>query len=135
MPVFSFRKDEILRKKKLIERLFIEGHSFYTYPFKIQYLIVSLESPGPAQVMFVVGKRAFKLAVDRNRTRRQVREAYRLNKLFLYETLEKHKKQIVLAIIFTAKIRLNYHEIENKIKDAIKRLVKDLEKNSEHYST
>jgi len=132
MPVFSFRKDEILRKKKRIERLFAEGHSFFIYPFKIQYHVVSPEGTSPVQVMFSVGKRSFRLAVDRNRIRRQIREAYRLNKHILYESLEKHDKQIVLAIIFTAKTHIPYPDIEIKIKAVVKRLLKETERDAEH---
>jgi ribonuclease P protein component len=128
MPLFSFRKDEILRKKKLIDNLFSGGITFYNYPFKIFWLTVPLESTFPAQIMITVSKRAFKHAVDRNRIRRQIREAYRLNKSQLYDYLEKQQVQVVVALIYTANAHLPSSEIETKIKAVIKRLIKDLDR-------
>ena len=47
-------------------------------------------SPGeaPVQILISVPKKHFKHAVDRNRVKRQVREAYRLNKAILYDALQ-----------------------------------------------
>jgi ribonuclease P protein component len=128
MPLFTFRKDEILRKKKLIDNLFSGGKSFYNYPFKIFWLAVPLDSGFPAQIMISVSKRSFKHAVDRNRIRRQIREAYRMNKSQLYECLKKQNIQLVLACIYTANVHLPSAEIETKIKAVINRLIKDLDR-------
>jgi len=129
MSFFSFRKDEILRKKKLIDRLFAEGKPFFAYPFKILWLPTDIDSGFPAQILITVTKRTFRLAVDRNRIRRQIRELYRLNKHELYEHLEKHHQQGVLAIIYTARVHLPHEEMEIKIKAALKRLFKEIENN------
>jgi ribonuclease P protein component len=128
MSLFSFRKDEILRKKKLIDNLFAGGTSFFNYPFKIFWLAVPLETPFPAQILISVSKRAFKHAVDRNRVRRQIREAYRKNKFQLYEYFDQHHIQGTLAIVYTAGVHLPSAEIEIKIKAVIKRLIKDLDR-------
>jgi ribonuclease P protein component len=128
MSFFSFRKDEILRKKKLIDRLFAEGGSFFIYPFKIFWLLTPLDTPCPAQILISVGKRAFKHATDRNRIKRQIREAYRQNKQPLYEHLEKRQHQGVIAIIYTANVHLPSEDLEIKIKAALKRLLTELDK-------
>lgn len=128
MSIFSFRKDEILRKKKLIGRLFEEGSSFYIYPFKVFYLVSPLEADFPAQVMISVGKRSFRNAVDRNRIRRQVREAYRLNKQPLYDFLVNKKSQCVFALIYTANIQLPGSDHQIKIKAIVKRLCNEIER-------
>jgi ribonuclease P protein component len=129
MSVFSFRKDEILNKKKLIDRLFAEGNSFFIYPFKVHYLFAPLETPFPVQVMIIVGKRSFSLAVDRNRVRRQIREVYRLNKHLLYHILSGQNKQCILALIYKPGVIITNEELEIKIKAAFKRLQKELDKN------
>jgi len=128
MPLFTFRKDEILRKKKLIDRLFAEGTTFFIYPFKVFCLSAPLETTFPAQILISVGKRSFKLAVDRNRIKRQVREAYRLNKQHLYDHLEKSRQQCALGIIYTAKVHLPTEDLEIKIKAVLKRLYTELDK-------
>ena len=128
MSFFSFRKDEILRKKKLIDRLFAEGTSFFIYPFKIFWLSVPLESSMPAQILIGVSKRSFRHAVDRNRIKRQIRETYRLNKHHLYQHLEKNQRKGVIAIIYTGNITLTTVEMETKIKAVLKRLYAILDK-------
>jgi ribonuclease P protein component len=128
MSLFSFRKDEILRKKKLIDRLFTEGSTFYIYPFKIFWFETALESPNPAQILFSVGKRSFKRAVDRNRVKRQIREVYRVQKHELYDKLVKDQRQCVMGIIYTTNVMLTTGELEIKIKAVLKRLNSELNK-------
>lgn len=128
MSFFSFRKDEILRKKKLIDRLFAEGNSFFIYPFKVLWLPASLETDYPVQILITVTKRNFKHAVDRNRIKRQAREIYRLNKQGLYQQLEQKKAQTAMAMIYTANVHLSSEELEIKIKAIIKRLITEFDK-------
>lgn len=128
MSLFSFRKDEILRKKKLIDRLFAEGSTFYIYPFKIFWLALPLDTSNPAQILISVGKRSFKHAVDRNRVKRQIREIYRLHKHKLYDNLLKDQQHCVLGIIYTTNMHLPTEELEVKIKAVLKRLYSELYK-------
>jgi ribonuclease P protein component len=135
MSLFSFRKDEILRKKKLIELLFAEGSTFYIYPFKIFWLDLPLETSSPAQVLITVGKRSFRHAVDRNRVKRQIREVYRLQKHLLYDKLVRDQHHCILGIIYTTNIHLTTEELEVKIKAVLKRLFSELNKKLNNYSS
>lgn len=128
MALFSFRKDEILRKKKLIDRLFAEGSTFFIYPFKIFWLALPLETPNPAQILISVGKRTFKNAVDRNRVKRQIREVYRVHKHELYDHLVKDQQHCILGIIYTTNTHLPTVELEVKIKAVLMRLYSELNK-------
>ena len=76
----TFGKQEKLKSRKLIERLFEEGKSVKKYPIRLVYLQTDHTSDLPAQVGFSVPKRHFKRAVDRNRIKRLLREAYRIQK-------------------------------------------------------
>ena len=82
---FTLGKAERLKNKKLIERLFKEGSSLKVYPFKLVYLKTSHTSDFPVQAAFSVPKRRFKRAVDRNRIKRLLKEAYRLEKQIVYK--------------------------------------------------
>ncbi len=97
MPTFTFKKAERLKSRKVIELLFKDGKSFGAYPLRLVFL--KNEEPrsnAPVQFTVSVPKRSFKSAVARNRIKRKVREAWRLNKHWLYEKLEKTEGQISL---------------------------------------
>ena len=69
----------------------------------------------PAQAMFIVPKRQFKKAHDRNKLKRRMREAYRLNKTNFYTLLESANKKIIVAFIFVGKKSEEYDLIEKAI--------------------
>ncbi|MFK7813591.1 MAG: ribonuclease P protein component [Maribacter sp.] len=80
----SFPKEEKLKSKKLIEKLFAEGKSISNYPFKLIYLKTELPFDVPIQTGVTVPKKNFKSAVKRNRIKRLMRESYRLNKALVF---------------------------------------------------
>ena len=73
-------KKERLKSRKLIGRLFEEGTSIKNFPFRLVYLSTEITSVFSVKASFSVPKRNFKKAVDRNRIKRLIREAYRLEK-------------------------------------------------------
>lgn len=64
------------------------------------------------QVLFVVPKKNFKKAVVRNRIRRRLKEAYRLQKETFSSILEKLD---VLAIVYVGKEPKEFGYIRNKL--------------------
>ena len=103
MPLFTLKKKERLNKRGLIDRLFSEGEAFVSYPIRFIYFSVSKDSTeSPVKVLFSAPKRRFKKAVDRNKLKRQMREAYRINKGLL--NLESDQaNQLVIAFQYIAK--------------------------------
>ena len=73
-----FPKEEKLKSRKLIEQIFAEGESRKKFPVKVVF--IPQETLKTHQAAFSVPKRNFKLAATRNRIKRQMREAYRLQK-------------------------------------------------------
>lgn len=101
----GFGKQEKLKSRKLIEELFDRGKSINVFPVRILYIFSNLEADEKSllQVGVSVSKRNFKRAVDRNRVKRLLREAYRLQKKELLELLIKQKKKGFVFFIYTDK--------------------------------
>jgi ribonuclease P protein component len=119
----TFHKDERLRSKKLTDKLFREGSSFYAYPFRVQYLHRAPESDYPGRFLVSVSKRNFRKAVDRNRIKRLVREACRKHKHILAPKQDNKGSQLLIGLIYTGKSILAYAEIERKIILILQRLI------------
>jgi ribonuclease P protein component len=126
----TFTKTERLCNKKLIDKLFSKGKSFFHHPFKMVYCKVSatdkFTGPFPVKVIISIPKRNFKKAVDRNRIKRLVKESYRRNKALLYNELDKHDKKLTVGIIYTDKHMPTFDLIEKKIIQVIHRLILNL---------
>jgi ribonuclease P protein component len=120
VPFFSFRKEERLKSRKAIEQLFNKGNSFHVYPLRLVWC-ESNEKRGsfPVQFSLSVSKKAFKSAVIRNRIKRKVREAWRLNKPKLYMDIGISDRQFDFMIIYTSREELTSLEIHNRMRKII----------------
>lgn len=104
---FKYPKSAHLKSQKSIEQLFAEGKRAKSYPLRLLYLPITTSNHH--QAGFAVSKRNFKLAVTRNRIKRQLREAYRLNQHLLSE---KTGTKFALLFIYTAKEPLDFKRIQ-----------------------
>ena len=73
-----------------------------------------------------VSSRNFKKAVERNRIKRLLREAYRTEKQPLHEYLNKDKKQLALFLLFIDKELPQYNPLKEKMKLGIQKLIHQL---------
>ncbi|HEX8332587.1 MAG TPA: ribonuclease P protein component [Segetibacter sp.] len=99
----TFNKQERLKSHKLIEHLFTKGKSYTVFPIKAIYQFTGLNAGVNLQAGVAVSKKNFKKAVDRNRIKRLLREAYRLQKNELQNQLESKNKQLAIFFIYTGK--------------------------------
>ena len=121
----TFPKKEHLYGEKVIENLHTTGSSFLVYPLRVVYLNVSQpDEQIPVRVMIGVSKKKFKKAVDRNRAKRLMREAYRLNKSSLVSIIKKEEVKIYLSFQHIADEMLTFDEISTKMQKALDRLTK-----------
>ncbi|CAM3710781.1 ribonuclease P protein component [Pontibacter korlensis] len=116
---YTFSKEEHLCSKRLISLLFSKGSSFNLYPLRFVYYTPQDLPPGQTQVLVSVSKRYFKRAVDRNRLKRQMREAYRLNKHMLYQRPDQAPR--LLGILYIGKEKKTFHSIQKKLISGLER--------------
>ena len=119
---YFFRKADKLKSKKTIDELFGKGSSFSNYPFKVFWLPKNKEAILQAAVG--VSSRNFKKATDRNRIKRLMREAYRLQKEKLQQHLKEKDQQLSVFILYLGKELPEYETVFEKTGVIIKRLVK-----------
>jgi ribonuclease P protein component len=119
MGKFTFRKEERLNKELWIKELFDKGSSFHLYPFRILQLAHPDVNWPCSQILISVPNRNFKKAVDRNKLKRRIREAYRLNK-----SLVSGEQKWLIAYIYTAKELTDSRLIHEKLQQSLTRISK-----------
>jgi ribonuclease P protein component len=121
----TFPKAEHLCGKIAIDKLYAEGKIFLSYPVRVVFR-ASPKDEIPARCLINAPKKKFKLATDRNRIKRQIREAYRKNKHDLYRSLEEKDYQLHLAINYIGDKIESSGFVEKKVKAALAKLVEQL---------
>ena len=99
-------KEERICSLKVTEQIFKEGTGVFKHPLRAVYVVRKENTFAKSRMLISVPKKRFKHAVDRNSVKRQVREAYRLNKhllngalfdiAFIYAS-DKHYSQEVIT--------------------------------------
>ena len=89
---YTLSKEERLSWKRYIDLLFEKGQSFVAFPLRVVYLPLEEEMSAPVSILISVPKKKFKRAVKRNLIKRQVREAYRVRKYDLIDTVDRKKQ-------------------------------------------
>lgn len=114
----SYSKTEKLKSKKLISWLFESGKSVVAYPLKLVFLETHFDDGVLLKTGFSISKRNFKKAVDRNRIKRLMREAYRLNKAGYFGNTSKH---YAFMILYLDKEIPDFKLIDSKMKSLFKK--------------
>ena len=122
----TLHKVERLDKKKIIEKMFAGGsRSFSVFPLRVVYLPVE-ELEADASILISVSKRRFKRAVKRNRVKRQIREAYRVNKHELLNILVERKCRLAIAFIYLSDQLVESSIIEDRMRIALVRITEKM---------
>lgn len=125
MP-YTFCQQERLKSRKQIAALFKKRRSVGAYPLRIFWGERPVHNAHPVSIGFNVSKRLFKHAVDRNRYRRLMQEAFRLHKQELYTFLEQEEKELNLMLIFVGKDGADYATVERKFQKLIGKLMDEI---------
>ena len=122
---FTLGKNERLKSKTLIGKLYKEGKTVKAFPLRMVYVQAEHTSNFPTQVGVSVPKRNFKKAVDRNRLKRVLRETYRKEKYTVYNAIE---KPYIYMISYIGKEEIPYQEIEKKMQKLLASFVNEVQK-------
>jgi ribonuclease P protein component len=134
---FTIGRDERLKSRKQIERIFREGKRMHVFPYLVYYM---MGTPGGGsaqagnegkdrhglQAGFGASKRNFKKAVDRNRIKRLTREAYRLQKEPLALWVEERQVSLCLFFIYTGKELPDHRLVSGRIAVALEKIAKEI---------
>ena len=127
---YTLNKDERLCSKKLIEHLFAGGNkSFPTFPLRVVYMpLAPEENTADASILISVPKKRFKHAVKRNHVKRQIREAYRVNKHILLDALQAKKTptKMILAFIWLDNKIHSTEEVGYKVKKLLVHIAENI---------
>ncbi len=110
---YTFQKKEKLKSQIHIEKLFLKGKSISVFPLRMLYLQTAFEDGSKIKTGVSVSKRKFKKAVDRNRIKRHIREAYRLNKPEYFNNIT---TPYALMILYIGKDTTDFDSVNSKLK-------------------
>lgn len=137
-------KVERLTSQLVIDKLFAGGSaSIAAFPLRLVYMKMgkdegansqtvceAAENPmcPPVSVLVSVPKKRFRHAVDRNRMKRMVREAYRLNKHILWEPLWNKEYRLAIAFVCITDTLPSFYSVQKSIRKALIRVSERMEK-------
>ena len=124
MSAFGLKKTERLRSKTKIQDLFNSGKVIRSPHIKLIYKHIQCEqnTDSPHMVMFSAPKKLYPKAVDRNKRKRHLREAYRLNKSILYSEDKKRTFYYTIIFIYLGSILLPFKELEKTMVTILKKV-------------
>jgi ribonuclease P protein component len=130
MPkIFTYQKKDKLKSRKQTQNLFSNGKAIGVFPIKLIYTVEQVDTEGILQAGVGAPTRTFRKAVQRNRVKRLLREAYRLEKpTFLAQFSLEHKRVNLFFLYGNAEI-VTQAEIQDKVRSALALLAQKLNAN------
>jgi len=133
--LFTYKKKDKLKSRKQTQYLFSKGQSIQVFPIKLIYTIeqtdpddsnAMIQSDGILQAGVGAPSRTFRKAVQRNRVKRLLREAYRLEKPNFINQLNLANKRLNLFFLYIDAQVLVQAEVQSKLREALAILIKKI---------
>lgn len=125
-------KTERLTSQLVIDKLFAGGNaSMAAFPLRIVYMQMEKQEDSkhlngaqqpPVSILVSVPKKRFRHAVDRNRMKRLVREAYRLNKHILWNALQEKNFRLAIAFVCITDTLPTFRSVNKSMRKALIRI-------------
>nr|WP_110474398.1 ribonuclease P protein component [Winogradskyella epiphytica] len=122
---FKYSKKDKLKSKKLIEQLFTEGKAVTAYPLRLVYLKTDFDDGSQLKTGVSVSKRLHKTAVSRNRIKRLMREAYRLNRPLYFNN---SSSSYAFMILYLSKDGTSFDKLNHSMKHLFKKFFTQIKK-------
>jgi ribonuclease P protein component len=129
--IFTYQQQDKLKSRKQLQNLFALGKSLSNAPLRLIYTLENIadekiSNPGPLVLQAGVGAptKQFKKAVQRNRVKRLLREAYRLELPAFKAQLPMQGMRLNIFILYIEATVLTQIEINAKMKLILDQLVK-----------
>lgn len=114
----TFTKEERVTGAKRVDAIFASGRSFISYPLRVVFAQHEQSSLPSCSMLVTVPKKRIKKAVHRNRIKRLIREAYRLNKK-LVNDIELNEQSLDIAFVYIKDEGSDFKEIDKAMKKAL----------------
>ena len=118
----SLGKNERLKRRKLIDQLFGKGRSLAVRQYRVQFLFQEVASTERLQCGVSVSKRNFKKATDRNRIKRLLREAYRVQKSGLLQVMQDKTQILTFFLIYQGSVLPSFEEVNESVGQLLHKL-------------
>ena len=125
-------KTERLTSQLVIDKLFAGGNaSMAAFPLRIVYMQMEKQEGSqqwdgvqqpPVSILVSVPKKRLRHAVDRNRMKRLVREAYRLNKHILWNALQEKNFRLAIAFVCITDTLPTFRSVNKSMRKALIRI-------------
>lgn len=118
----SLHKGERLKSAALMDLAFKQGVKIKAFPVLVRATVAPLTQEVPFQAAFTVGKKRFRRAVDRNRIKRLLREAWRVEKTALAKNWQPGAPQWAVVFIFVGQEVPSFDDCRRWVRHAASKL-------------
>ena len=118
---YSYKRIEHLKLRKSIEMVFAQNNVLRSGPIKLIFAVEPSDSFS-YQVGFVAPKKVHHFAVDRNRNKRLLREAFRLNRHVLTSRMDNKTVKVSFLLVAQNSRPMSFADVETAVRQLLARL-------------
>ncbi len=122
MKLFKFSKKERICKQNDFQYAFSKGEMIKHFPFRCIYIIRPSDKL-QIKIGISVPKKTIKLAIERNRIKRLIREAYRVNKHLLHDYFQQQSIELLIIFVYIYKNKYSFNEMNKQVNALLNKII------------